>query len=99
MQIKIDDCFSCIYLSGEDVALYFAWMKFFGTFLCYSTAVGLVLYFLRPSIASIDNDPYVPLFSLFIVVWGVLFIIVSDVYIYIYIYIHIYIYTYICIST
>ncbi|XP_065883003.1 anoctamin-10-like isoform X2 [Dysidea avara] len=60
---------------GEEVALYFAWMKFFGYFLCYSTIIGLVLYFLRPGGASIDNDPYVPLFSLFIVVWGVLFII------------------------
>ena len=71
----------CMYFfTGEEVALYFAWMKFFGYFLCYSTIIGLVLYFLRPGGASIDNDPYVPLFSLFIVVWGVLFIIVSDAY-------------------
>ena len=62
---------------GEDVALYFGWMQFFSGFLKYSAIVGLIMYFLRPSDASIDNDPYVPLFSVFMAVWGVLFLIVS----------------------
>ena len=62
---------------GEDVALYFGWMQFFSVFLNYSAIVGLIMYFLRPSDASIDNDPYVPLFSVFMAVWGVLFLIVS----------------------
>jgi len=38
------------------------------------------MYFMRPSGASIDNDPYVPLFSLFMAVWGMLFLIVSVMY-------------------
>ena len=66
-----------LFCIGEEVALYFAWMKFFSTFLCYSATVGMIMYFMRPSGASIDNDPYVPLFSLFMAVWGVLFLIVS----------------------
>ena len=60
------------------MALYFAWMKFFSTFLCYAATVGLLMYFMRPGGASIDSDPYVPLFSLFMAVWGVLFLIVSN---------------------
>lgn len=70
---------------GEEVGYYFAWMNFYSMFLLLPAMVGCIMYLLRPSSSSVDNDPYLPFYSVFISIWGVLFIRVnSQQYMYVY---------------
>mmetsp|Transcript_22339 Transcript_22339/g.72018 ORF Transcript_22339/g.72018 Transcript_22339/m.72018 type:complete len:686 (-) Transcript_22339:343-2400(-) len=59
---------------GPRIGVYFAWMNAFTTWLPVPAVVGLVL-FIRKRLAgiTIDDDPYAPFFSLFVIAWSALF--------------------------
>jgi len=63
-------------LTGEEVAFYFSWMSFYTNCALVPAVVGMVMYYLRSSEATVDTDPYLPFFSLFMCIWAVLFIVV-----------------------
>ena len=63
--------------SGEDVAFYFGWMNFYSTYMIVPAVLGLVMYMFRPSGITVDTDPYLPFFSVFMAIWAVLFVVVS----------------------
>ena len=69
---------SCSIHPGEEVAFYFSWMNFYSTFIVIPAIVGVVMYLLRSSNATVDTDPYLPFFSVFMAIWGVLFLVVSS---------------------
>eukprot|EP00435_Cladocopium_sp_Y103_P015192 s677_g3.t1 len=60
---------------GSEVALYFAWMNHFTLWLLAPAVVGL-LCFLRMRICgfTVDDDPYLPFYSLFVIFWGFAFL-------------------------
>ena len=59
---------------GEHVTLYFAWLSFFTGWLWVPGIAGVLLWLLQPSDMTVDRSPWAPIFSLLIVVWGVLFL-------------------------
>lgn len=69
--------YTCVLSTGEEVGFYFAWMKFYSMFILLPALVGFLMYVLRPGDISVDNDPYLPFYSMFIAIWGVLFLRVS----------------------
>eukprot|EP01006_Ploeotia_vitrea_P047465 TRINITY_DN67131_c4_g1_i1.p1 TRINITY_DN67131_c4_g1~~TRINITY_DN67131_c4_g1_i1.p1 ORF type:complete len:663 (-),score=77.58 TRINITY_DN67131_c4_g1_i1:95-1846(-) len=58
---------------GEEVTYYFAWMQFYCSWLLVPAVVGLGVYFLRHQGITVDNNPVVPFFSLFVALWAVTF--------------------------
>lgn len=60
------------------MAFYFGWMHFYSTYMIMPAVVGLAMYFFRPSGITVDTDPYLPFFSVFMAIWAVLFIVVSS---------------------
>lgn len=60
---------------GAEVALYFAWLNHFTLWLLAPAVVGL-LCFLRMRMCgfTVDDDPYLPFYSLFVIFWGVAFL-------------------------
>ena len=70
--------FCCIlFPSGEDVAFYFGWMNFYATYIIIPALVGVAMYMFRPGNVTVDTDPYLPFFSVFMAIWAVLFVVVS----------------------
>ena len=63
--------------SGEEVGFYFGWMFFYMKFICAPLVIGLGMYALRPGGITVDTDPYLPVFSIVMALWGVLFLVVS----------------------
>jgi len=63
--------------SGEDVAFYFGWMNFYATYIIIPALVGVAMYMFRPGNVTVDTDPYLPFFSVFMAIWAVLFVVVS----------------------
>ena len=61
------------------MAFYFGWMNFYSTYMIVPAVVGLVMYIFRPSGITVDTDPYLPFFSVFMAIWAVLFVVVSVV--------------------
>lgn len=61
------------------MAFYFAWMNFYTTFIFIPALIGLSMYLFRPSGVTVDNDPYLPFFSVIMALWGVLFLVVSGI--------------------
>ena len=61
---------------GEEVAFYFAWMNFYSTFVIIPAIIGLFMFLLRPSGNDVDTDAYLPFYSVFIAIWGMLFLVV-----------------------
>jgi hypothetical protein len=62
------------YYFGSEVAFYFAWMNFFTTWLVVPGLIGLGVYCHRIHYGySLENHPLLPLFSLFMVIWAILF--------------------------
>lgn len=59
---------------GEGPAFYFAWQLFYIKALALPAAGGLIVWLRRPPHLSIDDDPYVPLFSLLATVWAIGFV-------------------------
>ena len=59
---------------GEEVGFYFAWMSFYSSFIFIPALLGFLMYLLRPADMSVDTDPYLPFYSMFIAIWGVLFL-------------------------
>ena len=62
--------------AGEEVAFYFGWMDFYSTCILVPLTVGLVMYLMRGRETTVDTDPYLPLFSVFMAIWAVLFLVV-----------------------
>lgn len=59
---------------GEGVAFYFAWQSYYLKMLLLPALAGFAVWLLRPADVSVDDDPNASLFSLFAVVWGILFV-------------------------
>ena len=59
------------------MAFYFGWMNFYSTYMIVPAVVGLMMYMFRPSGITVDTDPYLPFFSVFMAIWAVLFVVVS----------------------
>ena len=59
------------------MAFYFGWMHFYSTYMIMPAVVGLAMYIFRPSGITVDTDPYLPFFSVFMAIWAVLFVVVS----------------------
>lgn len=60
---------------GSSVALYFAWLNHFTCWLLLPSLVGLLFYLrMRLCGRTVDDDPFVPFYSLFVVFWGVAFL-------------------------
>ena len=53
---------------------YFAWVGAYLRALCWPALVGFAVWYRRPEGASVDDDPYVALFSLLAVVWAIVFV-------------------------
>ena len=64
--------------TGENVAFYFAWMNFYTTYIIIPAVIGLAMYLFRPAGVTVDDDAYLPFFSIIMALWGVLFLIVSE---------------------
>lgn len=58
---------------GETVAFYFAWLQFYTQWLVPPAAAGLLLFVGQVYEGTLDTA-YVPLFSLFMAVWSILFL-------------------------
>ena len=59
---------------GESVALCFEWQQFYIRALTAPALAGLIVWGRRPTVVSVDDDPFVPLFSLLAVVWAMTFV-------------------------
>eukprot|EP00434_Breviolum_minutum_P024337 symbB.v1.2.021492.t1/scaffold1806.1/size131321/7 len=60
---------------GSEVALYFAWLNHFTLWLLAPAVVGLLCYLrMRCFGFTVDDDPYLPFYSLFVVFWGISFL-------------------------
>lgn len=59
---------------GERVAFYFAWQQFYLRSLAVPAALGALVWWRRPPELTVDDDPYVPLYSLLCVVWAIFFV-------------------------
>eukprot|EP00756_Hemistasia_phaeocysticola_P051214 Hpha_TRINITY_DN26390_c0_g1::TRINITY_DN26390_c0_g1_i1::g.9322::m.9322/K19327/ANO10, TMEM16K; anoctamin-10 len=60
---------------GWNVAYYFEWMNHFTTWLLAPAVFGLIIYFHnRNTDYTVDDNPYLPFFSLFVVLWAVCFV-------------------------
>ncbi|CAK9033104.1 unnamed protein product [Durusdinium trenchii] len=59
----------------EAVALYFAWLNHFTLWLVAPAAVGLLFYLRMHFFGfTVDDDPFLPFYSLFVVFWGMCFL-------------------------
>jgi len=59
---------------GSEIAFYFAWMNYSTKWYIFPGVFGLGVYLYGQfSEHSVDDNPYIPLFSLFVVIWAVLF--------------------------
>ena len=63
--------------AGEEVGFYFTWMKFYSSFVFWPAVLGILMFLFRPSDATVDTDAYLPFYSVFMALWGVLFLVVS----------------------
>ena len=63
--------------AGEEVGFYFTWMKFYSSFVFWPAILGILMFLFRPSSATVDTDAYLPFYSVFMALWGVLFLVVS----------------------
>lgn len=59
---------------GESVAFYFGWQQYYIRSLALPALAGLYVWMQRPAEVTVDDDPAVPLYSLFAVVWAILFV-------------------------
>ena len=59
------------------MAFYFGWMNFYTTYIIMPALVGVAMYMCRPGSVTVDTDPYLPFFSVFMAIWAVLFVVVS----------------------
>ena len=64
-------------VAGEEVGFYFTWMKFYSSFVFWPAVLGILMFLFRPSNATVDTDAYLPFYSVFMALWGVLFLVVS----------------------
>ena len=64
---------------GEEIAFYFGWMDFYSSCILVPLLLGLVMYLVRGKETTVDTDPYLPLFSVFMAIWAVLFLVVRIV--------------------
>ena len=62
------------------MAFYFSWMQFYSLCALVPAIVGVAMYAMRSSGDTVDTDPYLPFFSVFMSIWAVLFLVVSDNY-------------------
>uniref|UniRef100_A0A7S0DS14 Anoctamin transmembrane domain-containing protein n=1 Tax=Amorphochlora amoebiformis TaxID=1561963 RepID=A0A7S0DS14_9EUKA len=58
---------------GSEVAFYFAWLDFFTLWLLAPSLVGFSLWYFRGEY-TVDDSPYIPFFSLFVIFWSALYI-------------------------
>lgn len=58
---------------GERTGFLFAWQAFYVQALAPPAALGLCIWWRRPKGTSVDDDSAVPVFSLFSVVWALVF--------------------------
>mmetsp|Transcript_35370 Transcript_35370/g.59610 ORF Transcript_35370/g.59610 Transcript_35370/m.59610 type:complete len:709 (-) Transcript_35370:156-2282(-) len=59
---------------GEEVAFYFAWLNHFTMWLVFPSVTGLGFYLGMIHFGlSVDNNPYLPIFSFGVVIWATLF--------------------------
>lgn len=63
---------------GEEVGFYFAWMNFYSRAILVPLFVGLVMFVLRPKDSTVDTDAYLPLYSILVATWAVLFLVVRS---------------------
>lgn len=61
---------------GEEIAFYFGWMDFYSSCILVPLLLGLIMYLVRGKETTVDTDPYLPLFSVFMAIWAVLFLVV-----------------------
>ena len=54
-------------------------MQFYSTCILIPLVFGVLMYFVREDDATVDTDPYLPLFSVFMAIWAVLFLVVSQI--------------------
>lgn len=59
---------------GSETAFYFAWLDHLTAWLAAPSVVGLALFLLRPRDETADTDTDNAVFSLFVVVWGFLYL-------------------------
>ena len=64
---------------GEEIAFYFGWMDFYSSCILVPLLLGLIMYLVRGKGTTVDTDPYLPLFSVFMAIWAVLFLVVRIV--------------------
>ncbi len=53
-------------------------MQFYSLCALVPAVVGVAMYALRSSDDTVDTDPYLPFFSVFMSIWAVLFLVVGD---------------------
>ena len=62
------------------MAYYFGWMNFYHTCGFIPALAGVAMYLYRWfKGATVDTDPYLPFFSVFMAIWGVLFLVVRTI--------------------
>ncbi len=64
---------------GEGVAFYFAWMDYYSACIMVPAVVGGVMYVARGRHTTVDTDPYLPFYSVFMAMWAILYLVVSSV--------------------
>src|SRR3546814_4691171 len=58
---------------GSEIALYFAWVRYYTNYLWIAAAVGVPLFLLQLWTGEVDS-PYAGFFSIFISFWGTCFL-------------------------
>ena len=59
---------------GEHITMYFCWMEFFTLWLVAPAIIGVSMSLFRPVGITVEDSLLVPFFSLFVVLWGILFV-------------------------
>ena len=59
------------------MAFYFAWMMCFTWTLIPIAVLGLLMYFFKPPGVTVDDNPLLPLYEVFMAFWAISFMVVS----------------------
>lgn len=65
-----------VFLLGEEVAFYFAWMSYFRWALCIPAVLGSFVYFWRNPGITVDDNFLLPIYALVMVIWAIFFTVV-----------------------
>ena len=59
---------------GENIAFYYSWLSFYIAWLLPGGVFGLIFYYLRKDGITVDNSPFIPFFTLLMILYSFYFL-------------------------